>query len=124
MLVQLAVCEAVGEGIRNAFGDEVYEFEPGRQWSEYGVEQQAAIVKSWTLGATHYHNGQYDSLQSRICSTNSPLFRYINGNVRPGRPHARTSSGRSVRALLEDAGHRTIKDMLPPRPRVTWSAYS
>ena len=30
---------------------EKYDFTHGGQWSEYSIEQQAAIVEAWTLGA-------------------------------------------------------------------------
>jgi hypothetical protein len=97
-----------------------YDFTPGRQWGEYGTEQQASIVEAWTLGATDrsglvYNKGVRDKL-----TIGSPLFRYINGNVRRSDDGARTGSGRSVRQLLADGGGRTMKDIHSIPPQVWW----
>ena len=55
----------------------------------------------------------------RKLALGSPVFRYINANVRPGEPRARTSDGRSVRNLLIEGGHRTLRQM-HPEPAPPW----
>jgi hypothetical protein len=113
--------------------DDPYLFTPGSQWKDYNIEQQASIVEAWTVGATEKtstHNnllcGKGTNLDIGLGSRepftiNSPLFRYINGNVRRFDNGADTSSGGSVRKLLADGGHPTIKDMHPSPPPVWWS---
>lgn len=98
---------------------EEYEFTPGNQWNEYGTEQQASIVEAWTLGATK-KQGSFDARVLGKLTINSPLFRYINGNIRRSDNEASTSSGGSVRQLLADGGHQTLKDMHPRAPQPWW----
>jgi hypothetical protein len=93
-----------------------YDFEPGMQWREYGMEQQAAIVQAWALGATHRAEGRFDARPERRFAMGSPLFRYINGNIRRFDEGANTSSGHSVRQLLAEGGHHTVRAMHPPAP--------
>jgi hypothetical protein len=90
----------------------------GRQWSEYGTEQQAGIVEAWTLGAT---KNPFDRGARKQCAIGSPLFRYINGNVRLSDNGATTGSGQSVRQLLADGGHRAVRDMHSNPPPLWWS---
>jgi hypothetical protein len=102
----------------------VYEFDPptataDRQWSDYGTEQQASIVEAWTLGATRKRSG-FDAGARGQLALGSPLFRYINGNVRRSSDATVTGSGRSVRQLLADGGHRTVRAMHPPAPPAWW----
>jgi hypothetical protein len=96
-----------------------YIFTPGSQWSEYNIEQQASIVEAWTRGATSRMPNFDDGARNKF-AIGSPLFRYINGNVRRSDNETETSSGRSVRQLLTDGGHRTIKDMHSNPPPVWW----
>lgn len=98
---------------------------PNDQWDEFGTEQQATIVEAWSRGATSrvpdvsgklkFNNGARGKF-----SINSPLFRFINGNIRRSEDRARTGTGRSVRQLLADGGHRTMKDMHSTPPPVWW----
>jgi hypothetical protein len=109
--------------VRAALNEE-YEFTPptpDRQWNEYGTEQQASIVEAWTLGATALSPGGFNEGAHNRFAISSPLFRYINGNVRRSDDRASTSSGRSVRQLLADSGHRTLRDLHPPSPLVWWA---
>lgn len=48
-------------------GSAAYKYTPGKNWSEYNVEQQASIVEDW------YSTGM---------STESPLYRYIRDIIR------------------------------------------
>lgn len=48
-------------------GSAAYKYTPGKNWSEYNVEQQAHIVEDW------YATGM---------STESPLYRYIRDIIR------------------------------------------
>ena len=59
-VVQSLVSQAVS-------GNSAYDYKPGDLWGEYNVEQQAHIVEDW------YRSG---------LRTDSPLYRYIVGNVR------------------------------------------
>jgi len=108
-------------------GDEAYFFQPGRQWSEYNIEQQAGIVEGWAWGATQRSSTlpkasyRYDIGARKKLTVGSPLYRYINGNVRRSNAGRRTGSGRSVRQLLVDGGHRTVKEMHSKSPPVWWS---
>lgn len=97
-----------------------YDFTPGNQWNEYGTEQQAAIVEAWTLGATQKIGSSFNKGASGKLSINSPLFRYINGNVRRSDDGATTNSGGAVRRLLIEGGHETVKDMHPQPPPIWW----
>lgn len=98
---------------------EAYEFTPGRQWSEYRSEQQASIVEAWALGATE-RNPLFDIGARKKISMNSPLFRYINANVRRSDNGARTARGHSTRQLLREGRHRTMKDMCSRPPQPWW----
>jgi hypothetical protein len=100
-------------------GETAYVFEPGEQWSDYNLEQQASIVEAWCRGATRktangFHNGRSE------LTLGSPLFRYINANVRRADPDASTSGGPSVRRLLREGDHRTVRSMHPLHPRLWW----
>jgi hypothetical protein len=97
-----------------------YDFTPGRQWSEYGIEQQACIVEAWAKGAIKRSEGIFTGDRNKL-AIGSPLFRYINGNIRRSDNGTKTGSGRSVRQLLADSGHRTMKRMHSKPPSVWWS---
>jgi hypothetical protein len=109
-------------------GDETpYTFDAGSQWAGYDLEQQAAIVEAWMLGATKH---PFDAstvprpappLRARGEFTiGSPLFRYINGNIRRGDTSATTSDGRSARQLLREGGHSAMRQMHTRPPTVWW----
>jgi len=112
-------------GVQITEGDPgAYIFSPGAQWSEYNIEQQASIVEAWTLGATSLTAPggvpSFDRGTRGKFSIDSPVFRYINGNVRRSDNGAVTGSGSSVRQLLADGGHRTMKDMHSKPPSIWW----
>ena len=110
-LPELFLCNGALVGIENLFpGVDVYDYEPGAQWSGYGLEQQAAIVENWLEGV-HASGGAEMSL-------GSPLFRYVNGNVRTKDNRARTAAGGSVRTWLEEAGVDTgsLRRIIRSRP--------
>jgi len=117
VLREIFFYDAVPDAVENA-----YAFTPGGQWSEYGTEQQANIVEAWTRGATECQGQppQFNVGARNKLAIGTPLFRYINGNVRRSDDGARTGSGRSVRQLLADGGHRTMKDMHSNPPTVWW----
>jgi hypothetical protein len=96
-----------------------YDFTHGRPWSEYGLEQQGCIVEAWAKGAIERKEAVFSRVRNRF-AIGSPLFRYINGNVRRSDNGARVGSGRSVRQLLADGGHQTMKDMHSKPPPIWW----
>jgi len=99
---------------------EHYNFTPGQQWSEYGTEQQASIVEAWTRGATERKNLRFDIGSRDKFALGSPLFRYINANVRRSDSSAATGSGRSVRRLLSDGKYHNFKEMYSNPPTAWW----
>lgn len=68
-----------------------YDFSYGRQWWQYGLEQQGRIVEEWVQSGENVH---------------SPLFRYIRDNIRPGAPRSNSrlvfnmATGRGIRELF------------------------
>lgn len=110
---------------------EAYPFIPGDQWENYGTEQQASMVEAWTIGATErqpHHSGNscgeptdYNVGARSKLTINSPIFRYINGNIRRGDNGASTGSGGSVRQLLAESGHQTMRDVHSEAPKPWWS---
>jgi hypothetical protein len=107
-------------------GRSAYYFEPGQQWDDYNIEQQASIVEAWTRGATRRAENlptgsdRFDDGARRPFAIASPVFRYLNGNVRRSRRTARTDSGRSVRRLLREGGHSTMAEMQTEPPTPWW----
>ncbi len=99
--------------------EEPYDFNPGKQWREYQMEQQAAIVEAWTLGATQ-RQGKFDPGVHDQFALATPLFRYVNGNIRRS-SDADTSSGQSLAQLLADGGHDTLAEMYSAPPAPWWS---
>jgi hypothetical protein len=99
---------------------EAYDFTPGDPWHKYNTEQQASIVEAWTNGATEKRNAVFNKGVRGRLTLNSPIFRYINGNVRRSDNGASVGRGNSVKQLLADGGHRTIKDMHSKPPTVWW----
>ena len=85
--------------IENEIGESVYDYLTGSQWSSYGLEQQPHIVEDW-VGGVH-------GVGSIRMTLASPLFRYMNGNVRLGDGDARTAPGGSVRTWLAEANVKT-----------------
>lgn len=96
-----------------------YDFTPGSQWKNYHLEQQACIVEAWALGAIERKNGIFNSVRN-LLAIGSPLFRYINGNVRLSNDGAETKDGRSIKQLLAEGGHRSVKSMHPKPPQIWW----
>jgi hypothetical protein len=102
--------------------DNPYPFVPGQQFREYNLEQQAGLVEAWTLGATRRapFTPVFDDGARGKLSIGSPVFRYINGNIRRGRRNARTREGTSTRRLLREGGHRTMRQMHSRPPAIWW----
>ncbi|WP_420630326.1 hypothetical protein [Candidatus Leptofilum sp.] len=96
-----------------------YSFEHGRQWSEYNLEQQASIVEAWLLGRIRKAGGVFTGDRNRL-AIGSPLFRYINGNIRTSNNFARTMGDSSVRRFLLEGNHQTMRDMHPEPPPLWW----
>ncbi|PWU00167.1 MAG: hypothetical protein C5B51_25850 [Terriglobia bacterium] len=102
-----------------------YIFSPGKQWSDYNIEQQAVAVEAWARGATVStgvgDRGYNFDLGSRNkFAIASPIFRYINGNIRIGDRLAKTSGSQSVRQLLTEGWRRSMKDLNPAPPTPWW----
>ncbi len=112
--VELAVCRGLWTATQDWLGWDQYSYTPGSQWSAYGTEQQAEIVEDWVTPS-----GPND-LEMRLAS---PLFRYINGNVRPANNGARTAGNGSVRTFLGESRSHSVRELLepaftlPPPPR-------
>jgi hypothetical protein len=128
LLSEIFIYRALGTHIAD---DDPYPFEPGKQFAKYNLEQQAAIVEAWTLGATRKDAASgfdADTVPRPVpprkargeLTIQSPLFRYINGNIRRRDTSTRTGNGRSARQLLNEGGHPTIREMLPSRPQIWW----
>jgi hypothetical protein len=127
-LEHIAICEGLLSGAADTLGEDVYSFEPGEQWPDYGVEEQASIVEAWGRGAIARRNKAFafdpslgGPFARDVFRLNTSVFRYINGNVRLGKTKAQTSPGDSIRELLADGGHHTVREMHPPSPPVTWN---
>lgn len=101
-----------------------YVFTPGSQWSDYNIEQQATAVEAWTRGATS-STAVGDSISFDLDARNklaiaSPVFRYINANIRRRDSHAETSVGSSARQLLKDGDHHSMKELNSRHPKIWW----
>jgi hypothetical protein len=102
-----------------------YDFEPptastDREWRDYGTEQQAGIVEGWSLGATRRRSFIFNAGARPKLAMASPLFRFVNGNVRQANEDATTGRGNSVRQLLADGRHDSVRVMHPPPPPPWW----
>ena len=102
-----------------------YVFSPGNQWSDYNIEQQAIAVEAWTRGATMTtgvgaHNYNFDLGARNKFAMASPVFRYINGNIRCSDPLADTSPSQSARQLLRAGHHRSMRELNVAPPPVWW----
>ena len=124
-LPQVFLYDAAGDLITE--GDDAYFFEPGDDWGDFNLEQQASIVEGWTIGATRKlaslpkSQDHFDRGARRQFAMGSPLFRYINDNVRRPGAGGTTGDGRSVTNLLRDGGHRTVRQMHHQPPTPWWS---
>ena len=108
------------DALPDAGDEKAYDFIPGDPWDKYGTEQQASIVEAWTNGATEKKNKVLNQGALGKLTINSPIFRYINRNVRRSDNGANAGSGSSVKQLLADGGHRTIKYMHSNPPTIWW----
>jgi hypothetical protein len=76
------ICQGIVNQVNNEVGESVYEYgPPGDSWSGYGLEGQAAIVDEWFAGAPTVAAPNRSRMDS-----NDPYFRYIQDNIREGRP--------------------------------------
>jgi hypothetical protein len=114
LLPEIFLCAGLVVQIDDTIGDPEYDYTPGSQWSSYNLEQQAHIVENWVEGV---HGAGSDRF-----TLGSPLFRYVNGNVRTKRGGARTDSGGSVRTWLAEAEVETgsLRRINRPRPTPWW----
>ena len=106
-LIEIAICRGVLAGAKDELGWDQYGYTPGSQWHTYNTEQQGDIVKNWvrTPGSTP------GALAMHLAS---PLFRYINGNVRTGRNDARTAGDGSVRTFMRESKSHSVRELLEP----------
>lgn len=71
------LCRGADEQIEH--GKAAYNIgEPGPDWTSFGIEAQAAIVDRWYSGIAEGTN------PPKMMDEDSPLFRYIEGNIRIG----------------------------------------
>jgi hypothetical protein len=95
-----------------------YDYKLGKQWEDYGLEQQAQIVQDWANGEVE-HKGP-----SPVgpLSLGSPLFRYIYTNVRRNKNRANSVRGTSIRGLVDKpAKSFRLSDIHPPAPHRWWT---
>lgn len=67
--IPLILCDGLYNQASNSLGGKVYDVTEVKQWREYNLEQQGAIVDSW------YAKGQ---------KVTDNYYRYISSNLRPG----------------------------------------
>ena len=82
-------------------------------------------MEAWTRGATELTSTNanarsFDDGARAKFTMGSPVFRYINANIRRANDTARTLDGRSARQLLKDGGHRAMKNMHSRPPAIWW----
>jgi hypothetical protein len=108
-LPEVFICNGALVQLKNEITDAEYDYTPGLQWDEYGLEQQAHIVEDWVEGPA----------PMRLAS---PLFRYLNANVRRADTDARTAGGGSLRKLFAEARAKTLslREINPPAPAPWW----
>jgi hypothetical protein len=111
LIIDLAVCVGIITKLRDLAGDDQYSYTPGEQWEDYGTEQQAEMVEDWV-----YRSGP-NNLPMRVAT---PLFRYINGNVRTGKNAAHTAGDRRLSSFLAEANADTLRDVVLPGPTPWW----
>jgi hypothetical protein len=107
--------------------DRDYDYSLGSQWRDYGLEQQAAIVKDWALGTVEHNkpatlHGKPFNLTP--FSLSSPLFRYIHANVRKNDNRAHSSRVTSVRRLaapFPPGKDLRLSKLHPPAPHRWWN---
>jgi hypothetical protein len=69
--------------VLNTIGGSAYDYQPGRAYGDYNLEQQAAIVEDWyTQSYTPVSTGP-GVWQEAV---ESPLYYYIERNIRVGDP--------------------------------------
>jgi hypothetical protein len=68
------LCEGIVTQAGNS-GGSAYRVQPGNQWKDYGLEQQATLVDTW------FQKGA-------VVSAFSSYYAYIEKNIRPGDPNA------------------------------------
>ncbi len=117
LLPEIFLCAGALVQIANQLEPQ-YDYTPGSQWSTYRLEQQAHIVEDWARRAPSPAGG----METVSMKLGSPLFRYLNANVRRGDNGARTETGGSVRTRLAETKVQslTVRDINPPRPRAFW----
>jgi hypothetical protein len=71
------ICQGVMVQTRDMAGQNVYDSPPGKQWNEYGLEQQATLVDKWFAAG---------AVETKI----DPYFRYIDKNIRTGDKNAQS----------------------------------
>ncbi len=89
------LCDGLAVQTRDALGENVYAVAGGKQWREYGLEQQASLVDLW------YQIGSHEF-------ASDPYYRYIAKNIRPGDPNA-SSSDPPVGALAASENVRVLR---------------
>jgi len=120
LLPEVFLCSGALVQIADTLIDSQYDFTPGKQWSDYNLEQQAHVVEDWVRRAPAATGG-VESVSMKLAS---PLFRYVNGNVRVGEEHARTATSGTVRTRLVESktGSNNVRRINRPRLRAFWPA--
>lgn len=107
-----------------------YEYTYGRQWKDYGIEQQATIVEDWANGTINRYHHSFEpapsntrSLTAGPLSIGSPLFRYVHKNLRENNNGVHSVRGTSVRVLSEPfpkTKSLPLSRIHPPAPHRWW----
>ena len=99
--------------------DRDYDYRLGRQWHDYGIEQQGKIVEDWAEGEVE--NGSPH--RASPLSIGSPLFRYVHRNLRRDDNGADSRSGTTLRRLTgQTTGELRLSRVNPPAPTVWWDS--
>jgi hypothetical protein len=112
LMPELFICNGALVQLEHALGEPVYDYIPGSQWFTYNLEQQAHVVEDWIDGV--------HGVGSVPMTLASPLFRYVNGNIRLKDNDARTAEGGSVRTWLSEGNASSLRKINPPRPQPWW----
>ena len=99
--------------------DRDYDYRLGRQWHDYGIEQQGKIVEDWAEGEVE--NGSPH--RASPLSIGSPLFRYVHRNLRRDDNGASSPDGTSLRTLaapLAATRELRLSRIHPPAPTRWW----
>ena len=98
--------------------DREYSYRLGKQWRDYGLEQQGEIVEDFNRGTVENGNAH----PAGPLSIGSPLFRYIRANLRTNSNTATSARGTSIRALVgEPTKTLRLSDIHPPAPSRWWT---